>query len=48
MKTVCFTGVRPNKLCGYNKEAYADFVASLTDSLEDFYNKGVRTYSSRI
>ena len=46
MKTVCFTGVRPNKLCGYNKEAYADFVASLTDSLEDFYNKGVRTYIS--
>ena len=46
MKTVCFTGVRPNKLCGYNKEAYADFVASLTDSLEDFYSKGVRTYIS--
>lgn len=47
MNTVCFTGSRPKKLCGYNKESYAGFVRWLTDYLDnEFYSKGVSRYIS--
>lgn len=39
--TICFTGRRPKDLCGYNREAYPNFVKDLTDFLEkEFYANG--------
>lgn len=34
--TLCFTGHRPNKLAGYNKDSYMDFVNDLAISLESY------------
>ena len=35
-ETVCFTGHRANKLCGYNINKYTDFVDQLVIALEDY------------
>ena len=32
--TLCFTGHRPNKLCGYDYEKYKPFVKQMTEILE--------------
>ena len=36
MKTICFTGHRPKVLCGYNREAYKQFVIQLSDIIEKY------------
>ena len=36
--TLCFTGHRPNKLAGYNKDAYKNFINDLAISLEAYVN----------
>lgn len=38
MYTICFTGRRPKDLCGYNREAYADFMKQLKQFLKQFLN----------
>lgn len=35
-ETVCFTGHRANKLCGYDINKYTDFVDQLVIALEDY------------
>lgn len=45
--TLCFTGHRPNKLAGYDKTAYNDFVNDLAISLEAYVvYKGINTFIS--
>ena len=44
MKSVCFTGHRPNGLCGYNLENYSTFNKQLYKFLIDLYNKDVRIF----
>lgn len=44
-KTLSFTGHRPNKLAGYDREAYRPFVQELSEILyERYYNKGYRRF----
>lgn len=42
--TMCFTGHRPNKLCGYDKNAYRPMVKQLTDLLDQYYTAGIRRF----
>lgn len=45
--TLCFTGHRPNKLAGYDKNAYTDFVNNLAISLEAYVvYKSINTFIS--
>ncbi len=39
-KTACFTGHRPNKLFGYERDNYLQLVQILTDAVESLYTKG--------
>jgi|GEM_PF-2397191 len=39
-KTACFTGHRPNKLFGYERDNYLQLVQALTDAVESLYTKG--------
>lgn len=39
-KTACFTGHRPNKLFGYERDNYLQLVQALTDDINILYNKG--------
>lgn len=43
-KTVCFAGHRPKQLCGYDRDAYTDFVSKLADFCTDLYDKGYTTF----
>lgn len=45
-KSVCFTGPRPKKLNGYQREAYNDFVKQLSSFLEQYAASGVSTFIS--
>ena len=36
-KTVCFTGPRPKRLCGYYRESYQDLLIYLQKIIEDLY-----------
>lgn len=42
--TMCFTGVRPNKLCGYKREPYKPFIRQLTILLKEYYKIGIRFF----
>lgn len=42
--TMCFTGHRPNKLCGYEKDTYRPMVKQLTDILDQYYAAGIRRF----
>lgn len=44
MKTACFTGSRPNKLWGYNKDPYVPFVNKLVDIIYKLYEAGYDTF----
>ena len=45
--TLCFTGHRPNKLAGYDKNSYAKFVNDLAISLESYViNLGITNFIS--
>lgn len=44
--TLCFTGHRPNKLCGYDYEKYKPFVKQMTEILNQYYDKGFRRFIS--
>ena len=45
--TLCFTGHRPNKLVGYDKNNYQDFVNHLAIRLEDYVkNFGITNFIS--
>lgn len=44
MKTICFTGHRPKKLCGYDKNSYAAFVNEMRGLCEKFYNEGYTNF----
>ena len=47
MDTICFTGRRPQDLCGYDyKSKYEGLQKWLTGYLEEFYKKGVRNFIS--
>lgn len=38
-ETMCFTGHRPNKLCGYDINAYTQFVNNLMEVLQTYVTK---------
>lgn len=42
--SMCLTGVRPNKLCGYERKLYKPFIEQLADILERYYEDGIRTW----
>lgn len=42
--SMCLTGVRPNKLCGYDRKLYKPFIEQLADILERYYKDGIRTW----
>ena len=45
MKTLCFTGHRPNKLKGYNPEDNSELLYAIRNKVEDFIiNKGVSIF----
>lgn len=43
-RTVCFTGPRPKKLCGYDHGSYRGAVAELTGLVEALYREGYRHF----
>lgn len=46
-KTIAFTGHRPNKLAGYDREGYRTFTTDLASLLfEKYYSKGIRKFIS--
>lgn len=46
MSTICFTGHRPKKLCGYNKSAYINSVKELENIVTYYYNNGCNKFIS--
>ena len=46
MKTICFTGHRPKKLCGYNRDSYVLLVHQLKNILADYYKQGYTKFIS--
>lgn len=45
-KTICFTGPKPKKLCGYNHNNYKNFVKQLTSHILNCHNKGYTHFIS--
>lgn len=42
--TAAFSGPRPKKLCGYDRDLYKPFIAQLTAMLETYYANGFRRF----
>lgn len=42
--SMCFTGVRPNKLCGYERDPYKPFVKQMTGFLRQYADMGIQKY----
>lgn len=43
-RTVCFTGPRPKRLCGYDHGSYRGAVAGLVEVVESLYRDGFRRF----